>query len=45
MNVKVAQTITAVTAQYQSEPWLLMAMSTVLPLTVLPPEGWISWMC
>jgi len=38
MKVKVAQTITAVTAQYQSEPWLLMAMSTVLPLTVFPPE-------
>ena len=37
MKVKVAQTITAVTAQYQSEPWLLMAMSTVLPFTVLPP--------
>jgi len=37
MKVKVAQTITAVAAQYQSEPWLLMAMSTVLPFTVLPP--------
>ena len=38
MNAKVEQIITAVTAQYQSEPWVVMVMSAVTPLRVLPVE-------
>lgn len=36
MKAKVAQVMTAQTAQYQSEPWVVMLMSEALPLTVLP---------
>ena len=40
MNTKVEITITAVTAQYQSEPWVVMLMSeaTIKQVSTLKPK-------